>query len=288
MTSSATSLAANRAAVLASGLRTRLASGLNSSSDIKDLSPDPFKYPAPTDLGFALATAAADVRISFHYDLRARSVWLWIDRDNAPLTGNYVLEVDTTVSTYDATSGAPADVDALLTAWVAQIEADLGSAGTGDVTATLDIIDTTQASFDSIRITALYDDTSSTDVNAYATYALGASTAAPEAADLHILREPDDASAEVYTRTGAERGPSSVLNGAMAKVYGAWARTANLGALDEVGYDQRGNFAERSAAFIRLHTPVTTDETLSIAGSGAGIYGVGWVAVAAVMGQVEP
>jgi len=224
------------------------------------------------------------VRIAFHYDLRARSVWLWIDRDNAPLTGNYVCEVDTTVSTYDATSDAPADVDALLEGWRDQINSDLSSS----VVATLDIVDNTQAAYDAIRITAAYDDTSATDVNAYATYALGADTAAPEDASLHILREPDDASAEVYTRTGAERGPSAVVNGPMTRVYGAWARTADLGELDEVGYDERGNFAERSAAFVRLHTAVTTDETLTIASSGAGIYGVVWVAVAAVMGQVEP
>lgn len=268
---------ATEAAILAAGLRTRLASGLVDSTDGKALSPDPFALPSESELGYALETKAADIIVSFHRDLRSRTFWLWIDRDSAPLTGNYVCEVNTTVSTYDATSAAPADVDELLTEWAAQINSDISA-----VTATLDTIVAASGTVDAVRVVV-----DSSDSQAYVTCSIGASTSAPAGADLHVLREPDYASLEVYTKTGTEVANTVNRSGATDALFQGWRLARTIGELEFKGYDQRGDFAERSNVFLRLYDEVTTDETLTVVGSGAGIYGVEWVAVACVAGTVR-
>lgn len=269
---------ASRAAVLAAALRTRLDSGLCSSSDVTVLEPDPIGIPALAEVGFSLDTKGCDIAVAFHRDLRSRTFWLVIDRANAPLTGNYVCEVDTTVSTYDATSAAPADRDALLAGWAAQINTDISG-----VTATVTQVDPSGTGDDAVQVVV-----DNADPEVYATCSIGASTAAPEAAALHVLREMDSASLAIYTRTGADRAPDTTLSTPVAACYGAWRLTADIGALTSDGYDERGDFAKRRSAFLRLYDVVTDDETLTIAGSGAGIYGVEWVVAASVMGQVDP
>jgi len=243
---------ATNAAILAAGLRTRY-SGTLAGLDF-------FSPPDPNAIVFACGgSKAVDLHVSFHRDPRARTIELKIDRDDAPLTGDYVLVLGSTTVTYDATASAPADVDALLAGWASAI-----SSGFTDHTAVV-VASVTGGSADAVRVTA------PTGTGAYATFIIATGTLAPAGAALEIRREIDSASLRIWTRNGAELPDALTMDPLQAAQSQGWALAADLGALDYGGYDQRLDLASRSAVWPQLHTIVSTD-TIEVVGSGAGVY----------------
>lgn len=275
MTTSPASLTtrATRAALLAAGLNTRLS---------RDIAPSgvplvPTGPPGPSEAGFDVAgSKAVDVRVVLHRDARARSIFLQIDRSTAPLTGNYVVELDTVVKTYNATSDAPADVDELLTAWAAYLEAEFT-----DYTATVaPFSGSSDDDPDGIWLKA------PTDTGAYATFVLGASTSAPAGADLVIWREVDDVDLVVWTKSAADIPTELALTWQVAQAQG-WAPYATFADIGS-GYDERLDLAARSAVWPELRNFDETDEAISIVTSGAGVYGLNELAVVVVCPTLQP
>lgn len=265
--------AASTAALLAAGLNTRLARALHTSG----VPLVPQGPPGPDETGFVVSgSKAVDVRVSLHRDARARSIFLLIDRDNAPLTGNYVLEIDTTSATYDATSSAPANVDALLAGWAAQIE----STHTGWTATPGPFSGMAEDDHDGILVTA------PTDTGEYATGALGASTSAPAGAALAIYREPDSVSLRVWLKSGMTLPADYTLAWQGIQAQG-WALANDVGEIPH-GYDDRLDLAARTAVWPELYDFVSDDEAISVVESGAGVYALVDVAVVAVAPTVAP
>lgn len=268
MTVLSTTATATEAAILAAGLRTRYEGTLTGL--------DFFSPPNPNAIVFACGDSkAVDLSVSFHLDPRARTIELAVDRANAPLTGNYVLVIGATTSMYDATSGSPADVDALLTAWAAQIESDL-SGYTATPVATI-----TGGDLDAVRVTA------PTTTGDYATFVVATGTAAPALAALELRREIDSASLRIWTRNGSELPDALTWDPIQSAQAQGWKLAADLGALDYGGYDQRLDLASRSAVWPQLHTAVHTD-TVATTGSGAGVYTITNMVACVAAPQVAP
>lgn len=264
---------ATTAAILAAGLSTRLSRALHASG----LPLVPQGPPGPDEAGFPCSgSKAVDVRVSLHRDARTRSVFLQIDRDSAPLTGNYIVEIDGTTSTYNATSEAPGDVDELLAEWAAKIAADLTAEDIVAVASSL----SGSGDADGILISG------PTDAGEYATYAIGADTAAPEAAALVVWREPDTASLRIWTRSGMQIDPAQVWGWQSVSALG-WVVAGDLGEIPG-GYDDRLDLAARTAIWPELYGLDADDEAISVVTSGAGVYGLEWLAVVAVAPAVTP
>lgn len=270
---------ATRAAILAASLRTRLDKG-PSSADGLSLDPDPWRIPDLTTVGFTTATKGADCIVSFHEEPRKRTVYVYID-PTVTITSadDYVLELDTTSSTYTVPGSPPADYAALLTA----IAAAWQTTHSAVATITTTRIAPGTGADDGIKIQAV-----NTDPTTYADFSVGASTSAPETAAMVILREPTSASLRIWTRTGAETGAAAVFGGPASRQWQAPRLARDVGALPTHGYDQRLDIAERRMVHLELYDVVDPDETISIATSGAGVYGLQWLALAVVAGQVEP
>ena len=192
-------------------------------------------------------TVACLCHVAVHADITRRTAYLVIDRDNAPLTGNYVVTLDATSYTYDATSEAPADVDELLQGVADKI--NIGSIAVATVTS---IDSTTAADSDAIKIVAV-----SSDSTAYATFAINTGTAFPVAADLNVFAEFDTLSvATIYGR------PTPTVLGSVAnsRPYGAmvggWVQVSDVttligGDVPSGGYIQRLDLADIGYAMAR-------------------------------------
>lgn len=281
---------ATSSAILSASRYTQLSTVLVAADGLT-LTPDPWALPAPSDLGFELGdTIGADVSISFHRDLRGRTVWLVIDPDNAPLSGDYVCEVDGTVVTYTAASDA--DVDTVLQGWADAINAD---ATVGDIVtaAKVKLRDPSAGAYDAVRIVRLPSAAvAATGIPAgaaYKTFSLGASTSAPAGAALEVHREVDSASMAVYTLPGFSKtaAVAGALNGSVGGQVSNWRLHEDHGSQPALGFDDRFNFAARAAARVVLYSPVTSDEAFTIVSSGAGIYTVRNVATVAIAPSQE-
>lgn len=267
MSTLSTTAQATEAAILAAGLRTRY------EGDLSGI--DFFSPPDPDALVFPCAgSKAVDLKVSFHRDPRARTIELVISRDSAPLSGNYSVELDTVVSTYNATTGAPADIDALLAAWAAQIEAD-------HVGYTAIVVSASGSGANAVRVTG------PTSTGSYATYEVGAGTAAPSAAALELRREVDSASLRIWSRSGSELPDALSMDPLQLAQAQGWALAAAIGVLDYGGYDQRLDLASRSAVWPQLYAPIITD-TVAEVGGGDGVYTITDVVTCVAAPQVAP
>lgn len=161
--------------------------------------PNPWIFPTTIADGFNVSgTAAALLRVSLAENPIARTAYLVIDPATAPLTGAYVLVVDGTTVTYNAS--AEASVDALLSEWRDAIWAVFGVGGSGtDIFSAVEVVSfRANGVNDGIRLVAL------TSANpSRATFALQTGTVAPAAAALHVFREPDEVAALVMVRSAA-------------------------------------------------------------------------------------
>jgi len=294
---STTTAQASIAAILAAGGTTRVDTTLI-GTDRRELSPNPWGRPSAAEAGFTtLNTGSVDCRVAFHETPQTRTVYLVIDETAAPLTGNYVVELDTFVSTYDATAGAPADVDALLTAWAAKIVADIGpsgSLGQAVQSATRVAYKDPAGSYDAIKLVGIVDPATPADAEPagvdYTTFSIGASTSCPAGAELYILREVDSASMAIYTKNAASLTTEveANLTSGMSALLSGWTLAGDVGALPTDGYSERLYMASQSAGFIRLYTAVETDEPLTIVTSGTGIYGLVNLVAAYLAPTVSP
>lgn len=209
--------------------------------------------PGTSDEGWDVTGAgAAQLTIALHRDLRARTVYLVIDRANAPLTGNYVTRINGVTVTYNATSGAPAAVDALLTG----IAAALNASGSMAAIVTASVFATESGGdADAIRLVAV-----STGA-AFATFTVHSDTSWPGAADLVAWCELDEASTcELYVRD-APVVSSAASTGTAAPYIAAvtaWKLAADIaaglpgGVVPSGGYIQRIDAAGLGAVFVRL------------------------------------
>jgi hypothetical protein len=221
--------------------------------------------PGTSETGWdVIDTVACMAHVAVHADITRRTAYLVINRAAAPLTGNYAVTLNATTYTYDATAGAPADVDALL-----QAVADLITAGS-IATATVTSIDaTTAAVSNAIKLTA--DPAAAT---AYGTFAINTGTAFPAGAALTVFAEFDTLdSVIVYGR------PTPTVLGSVAnsRPYGAmvggWTVvhdiTAELGAdVPSGGYLKRLDLADIGYA-VGVASGTLTDTLSGVVGYSA-------------------
>jgi hypothetical protein len=209
--------------------------------------------PGPSDVGWDVTGAgAALLAIVLHRDVRSRTVYLVIDRATAPLTGNYTTVISGVTVTYNATSSAPADVDALL----AGIVAALAASGSMAALVTASVVATQPGGdADAIRLVAV-----STGA-AYATFTVDVGTSYPAGAALVAWCEYDTASTcELYVRDAPiiDSASSSATSAPYIAALSAWKLAADLAAgvpgdlIPSGGYTQRLDVAGLGAVFIRL------------------------------------
>lgn len=197
--------------------------------------------PGTGEAGWAVVdTVACLCHVAVHADITRRTAYLVIDRDNAPLTGNYVVTLDAVTHTYDATAEAPADVDELLQGIADKI--NIGAVAAATVTS---IDSTTAADSDAIRLVAV-----PSDATAYATFSINTGTTFPAAADLNVFAEFDTLSvATIYGR------PTPTVLGSVAnsRPYGAmvggWTQVLDVvniigGNVPSGGYLERLDLAD--------------------------------------------
>lgn len=272
---------------LSIGRLARLSTTLIDPSDARKLKPDPWTAPTRVEQGFILGdTVTVPTRITLHQEPNRRTVWLVFDEVNAPLTGVYSGTIEGNGYSYNATTSAPANFDALLDDLVIEMNANIS----GDAVASKAKIK--GSSFDAIKVVANQSAaSSSTGVGAGATYTgfSCSSLSAPQSADLYLLREVDTCSARLWEKRGYKTTSAvdANLNGAVAAQQDTWVVSSggDLGALTHEGFDDNLSLQSRSALFVNLYSPVTTD-TIVIAGSGDGLYGVVNVATIAVSPSV--
>ena len=196
-------------------------------------------------------TGKTDVRIGFHAG-SGRTVYLVIDRAGAPLTGSYVTEIDAEEVTYDATSEAPADVDALLEGIAAGINADAGAAAivTADAVAMAP-----GGALNAIRLRAV----------AGTYWLVGAATAYPSGADLEVYGEITSASARLWARQDSSRvGPGQPETLAYQAIRGAWHLVRDLGVLSAGGIHEYALASSVDAVWIELYDVVVPSDGVTV------------------------
>jgi len=231
------------------------------------------RLPAPSDTGWDVSeTGAALLGISLRADQRGRTVYLVIDRDSAPLTGNYVVEVTqgaTTESvTYDATSSAPADVDALLEGIRAAIAGDAGVAAI--VTPSIVVTGAAGTSSDAIRLVGV-----SSDDDEAQTYIITSNTAFPGAAALAVYGELDTLTqAVLYARPAVTVDSAAAGDGALwSGVTSRWLRVYDFAVTGPIS---------SGGALRRLDLAGMADALVMCVGTLTDTYGGTLVGIAAV------
>lgn len=272
MTTSLTTLTrrATDTSILASARFTELQQDLVANTDWTALLISPFALPGSPadDPGYLCeGTVGASLAVKYNADPQRRTVYLVIDRDNAPLTGttDYDIQIDSeTTLTYDVSAEAPADVDALIAGIVSMINGDTG--------ATADIVEADAYSMagdgvlDAIRLRGVVSD----PVTERATYIVTNNTAFPSAADLKLVREIDAASVRVWGRESMTIPSSRVIGGPLADMINAWAPVVDLGSVP-AGVVQQLNVATLDAVWVELYDATTQADTYATT--------VDWVAV---------
>lgn len=269
------------------GLRTIVTSGsVAVAGDV--LEPNVWVWPAPDAQGLDVRGASAvDLSVGLHEDIRARTVYFVINRDAAPLTGNYVIRAGGTTSTYDATAGAPADVDELLAGWAAAVLADLGPVG-ANVLSSVDVVrwaTTEGEETNAIKVVGAIG-----SQVGHTTFALGAATAAPEGAALHIWREPTECVMDVLFKPESEN--TTARHQATVGITGCrrgWkASPSGVGiSINALGYDERWQVPSRAEVWPHLRGASSSDDVIPIAGSGSGVYKTSWLVYAGVSRPLE-
>lgn len=249
---------ATRIAIRAAGPYPHLEEALSDGADSLTPRVGIDLIPGTSDTGWDVTgSGAAELVIALHRDVRARTVYLVIDRANAPLTGNYVVQVDAVTVTYNATSGAPADVDELL----ADIVAALAASGPMSAIVTASVYSTEPGgAADAIRLVAVSTGAS------YATFEVNASTSFPALAGLVAWCELDTASTcELYVRDApvVASASSSGTSAPYIAALSAWKLAGNIAAslpgsvIPSGGYIQRLDVAGMGAVFVRLTGTLT-------------------------------
>jgi hypothetical protein len=270
MTASLTTLTrtATQTSILASARFLRLDHDLIAAATPTALLIDPFARPgAPADdPGIATVnTVGASLNIVYNVDPQRRTVYLAIDRDNAPLTGNYVVQIDSeTALTYNATSEAPADVDALIAGIVDMINGDTGA--TADIVVADAYSMAGDSTNDAIRLRGVVTRPDTTR----ATYIVTSSTAFPGGAALTLVREIDSASVRIWGRPSITVPSSRVLGGPGADMLNAWRPIVDLGEV-ALGRTEQLNVATLDAIWVELYGVATAADTYATT--------VDWVAV---------
>lgn len=244
------------AAIKSAGIRPKLEQSISESASSMTPRVALSDIPTPSTVGWAVSdTVACLVHIAVHADLSKRTVYLVIDRDNAPLTGDYKVELNSNTYTYNATAGAPADVDELLA----------GIAATYDVSteanATVVSIDPSGEA-NAIRLRA-----KSSDASTYATFTVDAATSFPALADLEVYAEFDDLSTAIIYGKPAPTIAGSVANSQpYADMIGGWVQVSSVttvlgGDVPSGGYLERIDLAGHSAIMAQVNG--TLSDTLS-------------------------
>lgn len=265
---------ASTAAVLAAGLNTTLSRALHTAN--VPLVPE--GVPGPGEVGYDIAgSKAVDVRVSLHRDNRARSIFLQIDIANAPLTGNYILILDGTTSTYNATASAPADIDALLAGWAAQILTDF----TTYTAVPVAFSGVSTDDDDGILVTA------DVTTGVYDTFGLKTGTEAPALATLAVYRENDDVDLRLWVKSGVTVPADFALSWQTVQAQG-WVVREDVGTIGPGGYDQQPDLAGRTAVWPELSGWSRAADTLAVVTVGVGCYALTDMAVVVVAPTDSP
>lgn len=219
-------------------------------------------YPSPSDVGWSTGeSGACHMVVQLRADLNRRTAYLVIDRDTAPLTGNYIVQAGdgggVAVSTYNATAGAPADVDELLAAIVVQLTTNLSAYLVADVYSTEPGGDS-----DCIRVRFVVADGR-----------LSISTAFPPAADLAIYAEYQTLTAlELYGRAAPHILPAASQGSAYSDMTSAWTLVSDItatlpnGEVPRGGYMQRIDTSGMSAVMARVVGATLPDDVAGVTG----------------------
>lgn len=262
---------ATQLAIQSSGYGAAAVSGAADPSSLLELLPNPWSLPAsPTDGWSCEGSPWSLVEVVFQADARVRIDYLVINPATAPLTGNYVLELDGSSATYDATSSAPADVDALLAGWAAAIDAVFGVGGSGpDLLQSAEVVSVRRnGTDDAIRITAL-----DPDDGTRGTYAIEADTLAPQAADLVVIREVAGATAAIRGLPDRTADAATDNLATLGARQTAWPLIAdgNIGALDGNGWADAAATGGISRLFVTLTDPDYGDDTIADVAADPGV-----------------
>lgn len=250
---------ATETSLLASGRFCQIQSDITASAGAALLAVDALQKPGlPADYpGWPTPnTVGALMLVSFHANPKARTIYLVIDRDNAPLTGNYTTQVDAvTAVTYDATAGAPADVDALLQAIADELNGDAGFAAvaTADTYATAG-----DGVLNAIRLQGV-----AATVDGYTSFIITSNTVWPGAADLAVYGELTSASLRVYGRGGQSTKSSVVSSAHHTAMISAWTLIKDYGELTTDGLQEQLNVATQAAIYLELYARVEPADTYS-------------------------
>lgn len=166
---------ATEAAIQSSARYTEIQQSMISDGDWTALLQDVWSRPgAPADdAGWSCEdTVSALVRVVYHVDPQRRTVYLVIDRDKAPKTGTYRVQINSVSMSYNATTEAPSDVDELLQGIADAINSDTSMSSL----VSADVYSMGGADDDAIRLRAVVTDT--TTLNSYT---VGANTTFPSA-----------------------------------------------------------------------------------------------------------
>ena len=254
-------LNATETALLASGRFTFLNQDLVDASAPAVLLVNPFSRPGnpADDAGFLTPnTVAAGLNVVLNADPQRRTVYLFIDRDNAELTGNYVVQIDAlTAVTYDATAAAPADVDELLQGIVDAVNADVPTfaiveadtyslAGTGVL--------------DSVRLRAKVG---SDPNNTRETFIVAAGTSFQPGANMKLVREIDSVDLRVWGRPAMTVPGAVTVGGPCGDMLNAWREIVDLGTIEN-GLTQQLNVATMQAIWVEFYASSAPADTYDL------------------------
>ncbi len=246
---------ATQTSILASARWCEIKESLVATAGDAVLSVNPFEMPGEVASypGWAVDnTVGALMFVSFHANPRSRTVYLKLDRSagGALLTGNYTTQVNAeTAVTYDATAGAPADIDALLQAIADAINA--ASPGMGDVVVADTYSTAGDGVLDAVRLRGV-------STGSYTHFTLAAGTSWPVAANMQAYAEMESASLRLYGRASTSV-PANIVTGAhYADLLNSWTLIKDYESLTPSGLQEQLNIATQSAVYFELHTLVNS------------------------------
>lgn len=263
-------LSATRKAILATASSPVLAQALSDGAGSMEPRVSLGGLPAPGASGWLCAApdneaGSAFLSIVLHRDVRTRTVYLVIDRDNAPLTGNYTVAVtdgvNTYSETYDATSAAPADVDELLQGIADAINAATGG-DIGDLVVASAYAVETGGDLNAIRLVGNVTD----PVSSFYDFQVTSSTSFPGGAALVLYGElPEATTAELFFREGASVLPAAqnASSAPYLDAVTAWKRVADIastlsgGTIGPLGYCERIDVFGGSSIVCRVSGTLT-------------------------------
>lgn len=249
-------------------------------------SPDPFRIPAPEDIGWDVTGGiACDLRVALHGDPRGRSVWIWIAPFASPQTNpqmNLRAEASTdTQALAAATTGTFATAALFAAAWVAQFNALLSPAAQVARASWFESDDGSAV----IQVRGLRDPDalgSQVGANAYGVFSLtdDAPLGSATLTTVWYREVYETAFVDVYTRPAFAPGAAFRPIGPAQQAVDGWVLAASYGEQPTGGLDERLNVASRRAVWPRVFGGAFTGDSVASLAAGTTLHDVAWIVVA--------